>query len=205
MINCVFVDPTPFLPLALRNEKVFTYGTFESYDSLRGIESILKREFTPVHPVHQENLALYDKICNSNSVCLSVRRGDFMIDVNRQAFYVCDLEYFERAVSYMQKHVENPVFIVFSNDIAWVKENLKIEGEVYYESGNDPVWETFRLMYSCKHFIISNSTMHWWAQWRSENPNKIVVAPDRWYNVKGWENYLMLDYFVRIPTGISFS
>ena len=86
---------------------------------------------------------MYDVIRDSNSVCLAVRRGDFMTGANRKTFYVCDLEYFKRAVAYMQEHVKNPVFVVFSNDIAWVKEHIKIDGEVFYESGADPVWETF--------------------------------------------------------------
>ena len=205
MVISVNADADPLLLPSPQNKRVFTYGSFEKYDYFKAIESILKREFTPIHPCRKENQSLYDVICNSNSVCLAVRRGDFMTGSNRKTFYVCDLEYFKRAVDYMQKHVENPVFIVFSNDIAWVKNNLKIEGDVFYESGNDPVWETFRLMYSCKHFIISNSTLHWWAQWRSENADKIVVAPNRWYNAKGWENHLLQDNFVRIPSGISFT
>lgn len=181
---------------------VFTYGSFEKYDYFKSIDGILRKEFTPIHPCREENKRLYDVIKSMNSVCLAVRRGDFMAAENKKTFYVCDLEYFQKAVDYIQQHVENPVFIVFSNDIEWVKENLHVAGDVYYESGKDPVWETFRLMYSCKHFVISNSTMHWWAQWRSGNENKIVVTPDRWYNAPGWENHLMLDSFVRIPTGV---
>ncbi len=201
MVTSVNADSEPLLLPASWNKRIFTYGSFEKYDYFKPIESVLKREFSPAHPCREENRALYDVIRDSNSVCLAVRRGDFMTGANRKTFYVCDLEYFKRAVAYMQEHVKNPVFVVFSNDIAWVKEHIKIDGEVFYESGADPVWETFRLMYSCKHFVISNSTLHWWAQWRSENANKIVVVPDRWYNAKGWENHLMLDYFVRIPTG----
>lgn len=197
-------DHEPLLFPSSWRKNCFTYGSFERVGYIDGIESILKREFTPVHPCRKENERLYEVIRTTNSVCLAVRRGDFMTDENRKVFYVCDVEYFMRAVDYMQKHVENPVFVVFSNDIDWVKENIRIDGKVYYESGSDPVWETFRLMYSCKHFVISNSTLHWWAQWRSENENKIVVAPDRWYNAKGAEQRLMLPSFVRIPTGVPY-
>ena len=43
-----------------------------------------------------------------------------------------------------------------------------------------PVYETLRLMYSCKHFIISNSTFSWWGQYLSQNDNKVVVSPRVW-------------------------
>lgn len=181
---------------------LFVIGSFENINYFNGIKDILCKEFTPIHKELPHNKNLYNIIRTKNSICLAVRRGDFMKEENKKIFYVCDLQYFQSAIDYMQKTINNPTFIVFSNDLEWAKENLKIDGDVFYESGNDPVWETYRLMYSCKHFIISNSTLHWWAQYKASYPGKIVVAPDRWYNASGWENHLMLEYFVRISTGV---
>ncbi|MGM9724439.1 MAG: alpha-1,2-fucosyltransferase [Prevotella sp.] len=186
------------------SNNVFVYGSFEHIKYFEDMKEILCKEFIPKYPELEENMELYKIIRSENSVCLAIRRGDFMSAENRKIFYVCDLIYFQRAVDYMRSHVKNPVFIVFSNDIDWVKQNLHIDGKVYYESGKDPVWETFRLMYSCKHFIISNSTLHWWAQYKGEAKDKIVIAPDRWYNAKGWTEHLMLDYFVRIHTDVPY-
>lgn len=185
-----------------RKNRLFPIGSFENANYFREIKDILCEEFTPLNDELPYNKDLYDIIRNSNSVCLAIRRGDFMKVENRKIFYVCDLQYFQSAIDYIQKNVKNPTYIVFSNDIQWVKEHLKIDGDVHFESGKDPVWETYRLMYSCKHFIISNSTLHWWAQFKGNYPCKIVVAPERWYNAPGWENHLMQDSFVRIPTGI---
>ena len=194
-------DETLYLPTQKLN-KLFTYGSFEKYSYFSSIKEILKKEFKPTHPTLESNKKLYSIISSTNSVCLAVRRGDFLIGNNKKIFHVCDNTYFEEAIKYIKEKIDNPTFIVFSNDIEWVKEKIIIDAPTYYESGKDPVWETFRLMYSCKHFIISNSTMHWWAQFMSNNEDKIVVAPDRWYNAPGWEEHLMMDNFIRIKTGV---
>ena len=82
----------------------------------------------------------------------------------------------------MNKLVKKPQYIVFSDDVEWCKNNMHFPKNTIYESGNDPIWEKIRLMYSCKHFIISNSTFSWWAQYLSNNKNKIVIAPKKWNN-----------------------
>lgn len=173
-------------------------GNFENSKYFENVKEALIKEFTPIHQEREENKELYRTIRTSNSVCLAVRRGDFLNDANKDTFQVCTLSYYEKAIKYINEHVKDPTYIVFSNDIEWVKQHLKIDQNVYYESGNDPIWETFRLMYSCKHFIISNSTLHWWAQYKGSFENKIVVAPSHWYNAPGWENHLMQDHFVKI-------
>lgn len=163
---------------------IIVKGSFECDKYFAGCEEELKLHFQPKNPLQEHNKELMDIIKGTNSIAISIRRGDFVDDAKiKSTYFVCDKAYYEKAIALMKTKVNKPVFILFSNDIEWAKQNIKIEGcQCYYESGKDEVWETMRLMSSCNHFIISNSTMHWWAQYLSANTDKVVVAPSRWYN-----------------------
>lgn len=154
-------------------------GTFECARYCEEIRDTLLEEFVPRYPVREKNKELMEKILNTNSVCITVRRGNYQL---YSMLDVCTAQYFERAAERIKKLVKDPVFFVFSDEVDWVKENVKIDGEVYYETGDDPVWEKLRLMYSCRHFIIANSTFSWWAQFLGKAEDKVVIAPSRWFN-----------------------
>ena len=171
----------------------------ERFDSIR---PILLHDFTPKRPPIESNLSLYKIIYDKNSVCISIRRGDYLNPQYSDKFYICDENYIKKAIGIIQKLVEEPFLVFFSDDISWVKDNIKTNLPSYYESGVDPVWEKMRLMYSCKHFIISNSTFSWWAQYLSRNENKIVISPDRWFNDNRKNiHHLISDDFITIPCG----
>ena len=176
-------------------KNIFLSGYYESTRYFDNIENELKKEFTPIHSKLSHNLDLYNKIENSESVCVTVRRGDF---VGNPFHDVCRTEYFLHGMDIIAKKIKNPTFFIFSNDVDWIKENVKFKYPVIFEEGSDPVWEKLRMMYSCKHFIISNSTFSWWAQYLSKNKDKIVVAPDRWYNSKMKSDLIENSDFIKV-------
>lgn len=79
-------------------------------------------EFTPKLPPRTENKYLYDMINSTNSVCVTVRRGDYLDDRNKKIFFVCDINYYNAAIKKAKEVVQNPVFVFFSDDIEWVKK-----------------------------------------------------------------------------------
>lgn len=130
----------------------------------------------------EKNKKILNLIKKSNSISIHIRRGDYINEPGLGG--MISKKYYIEAIEYIKEKIIDPVFYVFSNDINWCKENLKIDFPIYYIDWNKGK-ESFRdmqLMSLCKHNIIPNSTFSWWGAWLNSNPNKIVVAPERWFN-----------------------
>lgn len=126
---------------------------------------------------------LLDIIEHSNSICIHLRRGDYMNDQYKGGFSLCcPTKYYELAMEYIKKKIEKPVFFVFSDDIEYAKMILKSE-HIYYVDGNkkENSWQDMFLMSCCQHNIIANSTFSWWGAFLNPNKEKIVIAPKRWW------------------------
>lgn len=128
-----------------------------------------------------EDFAQFLDTCNS--VFIHARRGD-MLSANGWCY---KYGYFRRAVKYIKKHVENPVFVFFTNtgSIEWCKKNEKTfaldfkKDKVYFVDWNvgEDSYRDMQLMSYCKHGIITNSTFGWWGAYFIKNPNKITISP----------------------------
>jgi hypothetical protein len=70
-------------------------------------------------------------------------------------------------------------YLIFSNDMDWCKNNF--QGEQYTFIQDDPLVELF-LMSKCRHQVIANSAFSWWGAYLNKNPDKIVIAPKKWFN-----------------------
>lgn len=180
----------PFTMFTNSQQNLFLNGYFEIPAYFNSIRQQLLKDFTPKLPSLSKNLTLLERINNENSVCVSFRKWEV------SGRDVCNESYYDRAIDYMLAHVDSPLFVIFSNDIEWVKNNFKLPKNVIFEDGTDPIWEKMRLMYSCKHFIISNSTFAWWAQYLGRNLHKIVVSPGKWLANDKDKNALILDNFI---------
>ena len=168
-------------------------GYFECPKYFAAFDTMIRNEFTPKYAVQNKNKVLYDKICCSESVCITIRRGDFIYKAGvAKAANLCTKEYFYAGIEYMYQKIREPQLIVFSDDIPWVQENMKFPKGTLYENGSDPVWEKMQLMSACKHFVISNSTFSWWAQYLSTYKEKIVVAPNKWRR-EGYDGHSLYD------------
>lgn len=165
-----------------KTKNIIFYGSYEDYKYYENDREFIKKMYEPVNNKLDKNKEMYEKIDENNSICVTIRRGDFTNSKNKQNYYICNSEYFKNAINKMNELIEKPQYVVFSDDIEWCKKNMKFPLDTIYEYGDDPIWEKIRLMYSCKNFIISNSTFSWWAQFLSNSKEKNVIAPKKWNN-----------------------
>ena len=194
-----------FLSLCKKMESPFVYpsgetldrynyfiGVMQNANMVQNVSEQVKRAFVfeDFEP-GSFNHRLVQKMLEENSVAIHVRKGeDYTSRINFQN--TCPVEYYKKAIAYINDHVESPVFYVFSDNPKWVKDNLH---DIDYELiDSNPItgWGNhfdMQLMTKCKHNIIANSTYSWWGAYLNMNVDKIVIAPQRWFN----EQYISVE------------
>lgn len=131
-------------------------------------------------PLNEAAMRRAAEIAACNAVCVHVRRTDF---VGNPLHDVCDVHYFRRAVLYMQERYADARFFVFSDDIAWCRDHLDLGVPLVFVEEASAGWKAsghLKLMTSCRHFVISNSSFGWWAAWLAPYAGKSIVAPRIW-------------------------
>jgi len=180
----IFPGKTKKKIVELQSEHLLLHSYFEDSDFYQSMREELYADFTPKEELLEQNVEFYKKIQDRQSVCITIRRGDYLTEENQANFFQCDESYFVRGIEIIKEKVQNPVFFLFSDDLDYAQEFAEKHlstAEFYVEKANNPLWEKVRLMRECKHFIISNSTFSWWAQFLSSHTDKIVVGPKTWY------------------------
>lgn len=170
------------IPLT-QNHFKYINGWWQSPQYFMSLEEKLRSELQVITPPSKANKKMIQQIMNSESVCVHVRRGDYISERFSSELNICNEKYYTTAMDIIMKKVENPIFYIFSTshkDIEWIKRNWKFKYPVVYVDLDNPDYEELRLMYSCKHFIVANSTFSWWGAFLSDNPHKIVIAPEEW-------------------------
>lgn len=172
-------------------------GYWQNYNYFASIKNLLKNDLT-LRNIDQKILDYSKKISMTNNpVCLHVRRGDMV--TNKEANKVhgaMDLNYYLESIKLAQGKLRDPFFYIFSDDIGWAKENIKdINANFIDFTNTTEPHKDFFLMRSCKHFIIPNSTLSWWAAWLESSDNSIVIAPEKWLSIRKLDLYSNL-----IPT-----
>ena len=160
-------------------------GYWQSPQYFNAIRPLLLKELKIKLPLSSPTLDLAKRIQRENAISIHVRRGDYATNNHTNDFHgLCSLDYYKQAIHLLSKEKDECSFYIFSDDMVWTKENLKISGKpVYYvEHTTDATnYEDLYLMSICKHQIIANSSFSWWGAWLNEYSSKQIIAPKKWF------------------------
>lgn len=180
------------------NNKSYLVGYWQDERYFSEYAPDIRRDLVFKEPPIGLNSLLFGEIqSKQHSVCIHIRRGDYLSDEYIQKEVgICNMDFYHVAVKSIVKRIENPFFYVFSDEPEWVKNNFFIPFpyKILDHNSEADAAEDLRLMSACRHQIISNSSFGWWAAWLNEYKSKIVIAPKVWringpdmYIPKEWE------------------
>jgi hypothetical protein len=178
-----------------RNQYVKGYFQTEKY--FKDIRAILLDQFVLKEKLSNSTIGYSEDIkLKENSCSLHVRRGDFISNRKTNSIHgTCGLHYYTEAIKLMKEKHNNTHFYVFSDDLEWAKQSIKIENVTYIDHTTIP-HEDMLLMSLCKHNITANSSFSWWGAWLNTNENKTVIAPKNWYTKN--ENEVACDSWIKL-------
>jgi hypothetical protein len=188
-VKCNVINESDFHfneDILLTSDNCYLSGYWQSEKYFKGIENLIREDFQMKPKMDEKNLRIAKKIFQTESVSIHLRGRDYITkeEVNRKHF-TCDYSYYEKGISLINKKILNPHFFIFSDDPIWAKAFLKkIDNATFVEgnSWNKSSYEDLRLMSLCKHNIIANSSFSWWGAWLNQSPEKIIIAPKKWFN-----------------------
>ena len=170
-------EPTfNFNEISYIEDDVCLNGYFQSCKYFEGYEKEVIELFSYPQECADNIKEKYKDLLSQNTCSLHVRRGDFLNLPNHHPTQ--NMNYYMKAIKQMPK---DSVFLIFSDDIKWCKENFPDMPEKFRFIEGNKDYEDLYLMSHCKNNIICNSTFSWWAAWLNNNSDKITVAPSIWF------------------------
>lgn len=204
-----FEESKRFLPKVLEWDDIYLEGYWQSekyfwkqgdqlrriYDTNELVRYLIKKGIWQRSAGGKWSAAQYAMgISNTCSVCVHVRRGDYLIPENQALFGgICTDAYYMEGMRLMRERFPKCRFYLFCNDKDWARENfggrkdvtlvdLSCGSESSMDEEMDLDCAEFALMSRCKHHILANSSFSWWASYLSPNPDNYILAPERWLN-----------------------
>jgi len=170
------------------NGNVFLANYFQSEKYFKDQENEIRELFSFECKISDEIKELLE---TKNTCSIHVRRGDYLKSPSHHPTQ--NMNYYMKAIKQMPK---DSVFLIFSDDIEWCKNNFPDLPEKFIFVGGNKDYEDLYIMSRCTNNIICNSTFSWWGAWLNKNDEKIVVAPseDKWFG-PAYSNYNTKDLY----------
>ena len=169
------------------NKYFFLDGNFESEKYFIQYRSDILNELKIKNENQFNNNKYLDLIKNKNVVSICVRQNRFSERIKnanlksqilKSHLFVEDtIYYIHKAIDYFKNKIENPCYLVWSNDFKDLNRYFDKKKFIFVENPRDKAITDFYLLTQCKYFIVGPSTFHWWGAWLSPHDDKICVRP----------------------------
>jgi|MDTC01.3.fsa_nt_gb hypothetical protein len=143
-------------------------GYWQNIEYLNNKNESIKRLF------HEEC-----KNTKKERVLIHIRRDDYL-----ELGIELGIEYYKKAMNYMNTKIPNFSFDIFTDDEDWVV-NQKVfsnRNKVFTET-SEPV-NLFKEMLGYTNFIIANSTLSYLAAYIAQNEDSLICYPSEWNKIK---------------------
>jgi hypothetical protein len=127
------------------------------------------------------------KSIDDYSICVHVRLGDYLSPDIVKAYGPCSKQYYIDAINWFRSNLGASRVFLFSDDPTIAEEMLsQVENIIIISRPTLQLSNEFALMRKCSFFVISNSTLSWWAAYLETaiNANKFCISPFPWFDDK---------------------
>lgn len=157
-------------------DNVNVYGYFQTEKYFSHISDSIREDFTFKSEILDPCKDAFDF---DELISLHIRRTDFIEKSSDHP--PCSLEYYKKALEQFDSNIQ---IMIFSDDIAWCKEQELFSADRFLFSENEWNLIDLCLMSMCTHHIIANSTFSWWGAWLSGSNQ--VISPSKWFGYSGY-------------------
>jgi|SRR4028118_479906 Glycosyl transferase family 11. len=152
------------------------HGYFQSEKHFANCPDLIRHYFTPSDALLESLRHRWGDLLNQNVCSIHVRRTDYLNSPN--VYPVPGFDYYQGAIERIKAECGVKKFLVFGDDIAWSRKHFK--GSEFVFSVKQTSIADLVTMSLCKHNIITNSSFSWWASYLNNNPEKRIIAPNKW-------------------------
>jgi hypothetical protein len=149
----------------------------------------LRNMFVPSFPLSERAEKLRAQITGHSDSCfIHVRRGDYLREPHKSFHGILSGDYYSEAVKQVYRDAPEAQFFLFSDDGEWLDNAGVLPCATRVKPGREA--EDIYLMSLCKHAIIANSSFSWWGAWLGDKqPNRTVIAPQKWFTDEAKQDY----------------
>jgi hypothetical protein len=138
------------------------------------------------YDIHDADISNIIKILrNSDSIAVHIRRGDYLSNTNwgKLTHAVLPTEYYRNGMNKFARKFSNPLFVVFSDDVDWVRQSdiFLSNNCLLIDPAEYGAVMSFQFMLECKSYLIANSSFSWWAAFLNRSLAQYIVAPKTYH------------------------